>query len=210
MIKGIVKMVQPGLIKFGKMISYDYMDVVISTEFGDLEIVHTMDQIHEDQRELVKVGSIVSGMFILTGDVAIASYKNGIVKNKKNHLALLRYTLQSGDPERLRYVLSENVEYISDNAKTTFVGIDSVIDRFKFVRKSNPDTSFFALNAKIISVDEGEEILPHKVGDDCVVIAMNDKTNYISICFIEMDKDKKISKIHITTNPRYHFRVSNK
>ena len=59
------------------------------TQYGPIEFDHTIDQVDEDQRKNIKVGSVVSGICILSGDVAINEYENGAVKDLKHDLMLL-------------------------------------------------------------------------------------------------------------------------
>ena len=210
LIRGTVKNAQRGLVQFGEEKGYNYLDVIINTQFGDLEIVHTMEQLDEKERHLVKEGAVVNGIFVLSADVAIDEYKNGFVKDQEHNLALMRYVLQEGESERLRYALSEDVQYISEASNKIYNGVEEVIQRFKEVREANPNTPFFAHFADITKIQDGEEILPYSCGERCIIIAMREETDLESICFIESNEEGKISKIHITSNPRYEFKVEEK
>lgn len=210
LIRGTVKKAQMGLVQFGEERGWNYIDVIIGTQFGDLEIVHTMEQVEESGRKLIKEGSVVNGLFILSGDVAINEYKDGFVRDKKHNLAALRHTLQNGEPERLRLILSDDAEYYSEWTDTTYRGRDEIIERLNFVKSANTQRDFFAHYATVTSVDEGEEELPYKVGERCIVIALETEENYDSICFMECGEDELITKITVTRNSRYHFRIDEK
>ncbi len=210
LIRGEVKKAQRGLLQFGEEKAWNYIDVIIGTQFGDLEIVHTLEQVEEPGRNLIKEGNIVSGVFVLSGDVAIDKYKDGIVRDFEHNLAALRYTVQEGEAERLESILSDEAEYVSEWARTTYCGKKEIIRRLNFVKASNPHCDFYTHFATIISIDDGEEELAYDVGERCIVIAMESPDNYESICFMECNEENKITKIVVTCEPRYHFQVDKK
>ncbi len=206
-IRGRVKSLSIGKMEFGEESIEAFIRATIDTEFGELEIVHTADQVEKCERDNIRVGAVVYGVFVLSGDVAIYEYNNGIVLDEKNNLALVRYTLQKGDPERLRFALSETAEYVSDASDAIFSGADEIIERFKYVRKSNPDTKYFAQMATISSVDDGDGELPYSAGQRCIVLSEDEEDNYVSIVFVDVNDSGHIQKIHITDEGRYHFKI---
>ena len=68
-----------------------FIRCVVDTHFGELEFIHTLDQVPEEMRENIRVGSVVSGTCILSADVALHEYENGIVKDHEHNLRALRY-----------------------------------------------------------------------------------------------------------------------
>ena len=60
----------------------------------------------------------------LSGDAAIYDYEEGMVKNAENNLKLVAYTLEDGDPKRLRSVAAENFHYHSDSSGKDIRDID--------------------------------------------------------------------------------------
>lgn len=207
LIRGTVKNVVHGIIKLGDQEIPSFIRTYITTEHGDLEIAHTIDQVDESDRKNLRAGAVVSGLFVLSGDVAIYEYDKGIVRDEAHNLSLLRYTLQKGDPKRLRGVLRENSVYVSEASGMEWIGVNEIIDRFQFVRDANPDRKYFAHLATIVSIDDGDETLPYNVGQRCVIIAEDETDNYVSIAFLDMDEDGYITKLTISTNSRYHFKV---
>jgi hypothetical protein len=139
--------------------------------------------------------------------VAINQYSKGIVRDEDHNLALLRYTLQKGDPKRMCSVLRENSVYVSEASGAEFVGADEIIERLQFVRASNPDRDYFAHLATITSIDDGDEALPYGIGQRCVVLAEDEEDNYVSIAFLDLDEDGFITKMTISVSSRYHFKV---
>ena len=77
--------------EFGKEKHNAYIRCIIGTQYGDLELVHTIDQVAEEQRCNIKAGAIVSGAFVLSGDAAIYEYEKGMVLDAEHDLRLLRF-----------------------------------------------------------------------------------------------------------------------
>ena len=210
LIRGTVKSAQMGLVQFGEDKGWNFVDVVIGTQFGDLEIVHTLEQISEPERKIIKEGAIVNGLFMLSGDVAIKDYKEGYILDFKHNLALLRHTLQAGEAERLKVVLSDDAEYYSEWADETYIGKDAIVDRLNYVQDSNPERPFFAHYAIITDIVDGDEEVTHDVGERCIIIALENEDKLDSICFMECNDDNKITRIEVTRNPRYRFKIDEK
>lgn len=205
LIRGTVKGLCWGTVELFDEKADTYVRCIIDTEYGELEIVHTLEDVDESQHDNIRVGATVYGSFILSGDPAIYDYEDGCVFDEDNDLAILRSTFAGNDPERLRYALSENATYIAGYNKETVHGRDAIINRIKYVQSKNPN--YFAYNATLSAVDEDGEPLPYAVGRRCLVLAENEETNYTTIAFIELDEEGRISQIETSTNCRYHFRV---
>lgn len=209
LIRGTVKKLYHGVFALGDEKHNAYLRCIIGTEHGDLEIVHTIDEVKEEQRDNIRVGATVNGVFTLSGDAAIYEYNQGIVLDEPNDLLILRSTFAGADAERIRYVFAEDAVYLAEYNGTTYSGRDAIIDRLKFVAKEAND-KYFAHLATITSVDDGDEALPYKAGTRCIVLASGEENNYESIAFVEINDDGRISKLVTSSNSRYHFRVDEK
>ena len=207
LIRGTVKKILPGIVKFTEEGFPAFISTVINTDFGDLEIAHTIDQVDEAEREYLKVGATVCGLFILSGDVAIHEYTEGIIRDEVHNLSLLRYTLQEGDPKRMLGVLRKESVYVSEASGKEWIGPNEIIERLQFVRNSNPKKKYYAHLATITSVDDGETELPYGVGQRCVILAEEEENNYVSIAFLDMDEEGYVTKLLTSINDRYHFKV---
>jgi hypothetical protein len=175
----------------------------VDTEYGPLEFDHSIDQVKESQRVNIKVGAIVSGVCILSGDVAINEYVNGAIKDFQHNLQLLRYTFTKGDPERLRNVLTDNTIYSTETSDSEFLGTDRIIEKIKDVQDNRGD-DYHAYLATITAVDDA---LEYSVGTRCIVLATGEEDNYESIAFINVNEDGMIERIKISTDSRYHFKI---
>ena len=209
LVRGTVKKLYHGVFELGGEKHNAYLRCIIGTEHGDLEIVHTIDEVKEEQRDNIRVGATVNGVFTLSGDAAIYEYDQGIVLDEANDLSILRSTFAGADPERIRFVFAEDATYLAEYNNTTYTGRDEIVDRLKYVAEA-ADSKHFAHLATIVSVDEGDEPLPYDVGKRCIVIASGEEHNYETIAFADIDAEGRICKLVTSGNSRYHFHIDEK
>ena len=70
-----------------------FIRCVADTQYGELEFHHSIDQVPEEMRKNIRIGSIISGVCVLSADAAINEYENGIVKDFDHNLRILRQAL---------------------------------------------------------------------------------------------------------------------
>lgn len=201
-----VKALFHGTFEFGENKDNTFIRCVADTQFGELEFHHSIDQVPNDMRKNIRIGSIISGVCMISGDAAIYDYENGIVKDFDHNLRLLRYTLEKGQSERLRSVLAESCAYETDNCDRSYLGADDIIARLQYVA-DNHEGKYIAHLAEISSIDT--ENMEYPIGTKCIVLADNEEDNYESIVFLTMDSDANITKIKVSTDGRYHFHIQN-
>lgn len=205
-VRGTVKALYWGILRIEEYEQKSFIRCIIDTDFGELEIVHTVEQVGESMRDNMKVGATVSFFGVISGDVAIYEYEKGIVRDEEHNLAVLRSVFCGNDPERIRSVLTKNTSYFAEYNKETYIGADAIIERLKYVQRDN-DKKHFAHMATIVGIKDGEEKIEYEAGKRCVVIATDEENNYQTIAFVEVDDDGNISEITTTENPRYEFSV---
>ena len=205
LLQSTVKKLYVGELEFEEGKVNGYIRCIVDTNFGELEIVHTYDELDEESKKNLKEGAVIFGVFSLSGDAAINEYSEGIVKNEEHNLQLLRYTITEGDPIRLKPVLSEEVIYTSDNWEDDCKGIEAVISRFQYVR-DNSDHKFFAHKAIIDETGDSAD-LAGDIGRLCLILACDDPDNYESILFLEQDESEKIKSIRISRDTDYKFTI---
>ena len=206
--RGTVKRLEYGMFEFDEDEPVrSYIRCVIDTQYGELQFAHTLDQIDERQRDNIKVGAVIYGICIISGDVAIYEYDQGIIKDFEHNFNLLRQVIVKGQAERMRGVLCDNAVYVSDASKKSYEGIDEIIDRFNYVHKVQKKT-VFATPATITSVDSEE--LEYSVGTRCLIISYDAECDYSAIAFLDVNEEGNIERIYISTDSRYHFRVDEK
>ena len=202
--RATVKRLSIGNVEFGDNKNEAFIRCFADTNYGEIEFDHTFEQVPEEFHNNIKVGAVISGVCVISADVAILEYEDGFVKDFDNNLRLLRYTIEDGESERLEYVLAPDAVYETDSYNTEYVGRQKIIERFKYV-KENRKNKYFTHNATITSVDD--ENAEYPVGTRCVVLASEEENNYESILFITVDENGMITKIKISTDERYHFRI---
>lgn len=181
----------------------------IDTEFGELEINFSPNMVDENEWDNLQVGSVCSFYGVISGDVAIEKYENGIVKNHENNLHALAFSMAGENPERLRRILADNMTYYSEDAKIGTDTADDYIERLKYVVDNvTPATINFATIKEIKKgYEENDYELSFGAGERCLVIRYSGDENYSSIVFIENDEHENIKRIYISTNPRYVFKI---
>lgn len=206
LIRGTVKALYHGVIQFDEEEHNAFIRCVIGTGYGDLEIVHTLDEVAEAQRDSIRVGATVYGVFTLSGDAAIYEYERGAVHSEANDLAILRATLAGADPERIRSVFAEDAVYRAGCSGAVYRGRDAIVERLRTVSEEG-ESRCFAHLATVVSVDEGDEPLPYGVGKRCLVLAYGDEDAYDTLAFADIDEEGRIAALVTSGESRYHFRL---
>ncbi len=202
-----VKKVYHGDFTFGENTEHFFIRCVAETENGDIIFAHTLHQVEEKYRDNIREGAIISGACVLSGDVAIYEYENGIVKTAENALRVVRQAVASGESERLRPVLAETAVYDSKFSETNSMGADDIIRRLKGIRNAIEKT-IYVHPATITSVDSDE--LEHGVGARCLILCPGDAEAYHLLMFVDVNADGEITGIHVDNDSRYHFRIDGK
>ena len=205
-IRGTVRGLYHGVFELNGEKHNAFIRCRIDTEFGPLDILHTADQVKEEQIKNLKVGATVVAYAVLSGDVAIYEYDKGVVRDEEHNLAALRYMFAKNDPERIRSILREDATYRAEYNNMEFVGRDAIIERLKLVQKNNKKSVHVDFG-RIVSVDEGEKEVDYGVGKRCLLIMQEGDGGYYSVVFIDMDEDGYVSRLVTSTNGRYHFAV---
>ncbi|MDD6095483.1 MAG: hypothetical protein PUC29_07060 [Clostridia bacterium] len=204
-----VKELYRGTFGLGEDEKISYIRCVADTNYGEIEFDHAIDFVQEEQLDNIRVGAIIDGVCIISGDAAIGEYQDGAVFDLEHDLRLLRYVMSEGKVNKLKGVVNDNTQYISYSYDKIFKGTEEVIGKFKTVydNQQNSDTKHFAHMATITSVDDSG--LEYPVGTKCLVLAYNEEDNYAAILFLDVDDDGRIENIKITNDSRYQFSIEN-
>ena len=204
--KGTVKKLSWGYVNITGEGKEAFLRCFIDTQYGTLELEHTFDQVAKEQLENIAEGSIVSGVCVLSGDLAIDEYEDGIVKDHEHDLRLLRYTFVKGEEERLKTVLKEDAVYISETTGKQYSGRDSITKQIRYVI-DNRNCDLITEMATITNAEDGME---YSTGTRCFLLAYGEDKEFEAIVFIDVDEEGMISRIKISTDCRYHFKVDDK
>ena len=207
LLRGLVKDVKVGETFMGLEPMTTFIRATVETRFGDVEVCHVAEQVAEDQKDLVKVGSILSTLCILSGDPAIGNYAGGIWHTEAEDLCLLRNFFENGGADRLRPALHSDCIYHSDYSGQDLEGVEATIALLKDVESALDDESrYFAYPARITRVEEGGGAPPRFApGKECLLLAQGGPEQYVALCFVETDSVGRIKELHLSQDGRYHF-----
>ena len=201
---GKVKHVYSGSFVMGDKEYHTYYRCIIDTNFGELELNHAPSQIADEQREYICEGSIVGGVCIISGDVAIAEYAGGAIKD--HDLKLLRYVISSGKSDKLFGVLKEYTLYQSDSSGREFVGPKAITERIKYVHDNLAEDDRCTVSFATITQANHENAV-YPVGTRCLVLSYSKTEDFESIIFIDVDAEGMITHIKVSTDAGYKFKV---
>ncbi|MBP3371298.1 MAG: hypothetical protein J6L88_02105 [Clostridia bacterium] len=200
----VVKSLRHGIFEMGDEQLKTFIRCFVDTQFGELEFDHTLEQVPEEQRKNIKVGSVITGVCVLSADVAIGDYENGIVKDFDHNLRLIASVITEGDAERMISILIADAIYETDSYQQTYTGVQAIVDRFMFVHEHR-DKSYEAYYATITQTED--VCLEYPVGTRCIVLKSEDEDGYESIVFLTVNEEGMVTKIKVCTDTRYRFQV---
>lgn len=194
-----------GVVELGGQQMRSFLYCNADTEYGALDFVHAIEQVPEEERPMMKEGSVISGICVLSGDAVIFEYENGIVLDHEHDLHLLRDCIVRGDEGRLRAILTEDAEYMADGSSDGIKGVDKIITVLQKYRSEKEGRIYTYLGEICAVADLEEKIKPE--GTRCIVVAEDEKENYVAVVFVDVDGEGKIKSIRWTADGRYQFRL---
>lgn len=183
--------------------------LTIKTNFGPLQIAVSKKLFNID----FNVGEIVLTQCVVSGDVLIDDYDKGAICDKEHYLSLFQDACERNDFSRFYNCIVDDCVYTTEwNDTHEFIGKEKIIEHLESVIKTRLEQRIksFPFRTVISMIEEGETELIHCVGEKCVVVADDEKDNFVYIAFIDCNEENKINKIEIVTNSRYHFAVEEK
>lgn len=182
-----------------------YIRCFADTQYGKMEFDHTLEQVPENQRGNIKVGSVISGVCVISGDAAVNEYSNGAIKDFDHDLKLLRYVFSEGNAEKLSGVLTPTAVYTSKVSGRDYCGPDDIIDRMNYVHESHKNSKKYV--ADFATVEEAGEDSDYPVGTRCLALSQEGKSGYESLAFIDVDDKGMITNILVSADTSYRFSV---
>lgn len=208
-LRGVVKDAQVGETYMGLEQMTVFVRIRVETIYGDLDICHPTAMVAEDQRDLVKPGSVVSVLCELTADAAVGRYEGGIEFGEEQDLALLRQFFEHGGADRLRPALHGECEYLSEYSGSRLDGVEATIALLKDVEAAlDEESRYFAYPAHILRVQEDPsqaEPAAYGPGKAFLLLAQGGPERYVALCFIETDSLGRIKTIYLSRDGRYIF-----
>ncbi len=208
LLRGVVKDAKVGETYMGMEPMTTFVRVTVATSLGDVELCHTAEQITEEEKDLVRVGSTVSALCVLSGDAAVGELSDGVFFGEEQDLALLRYFFEHGGADRLRSAMHSECAYVSEYDGTRVEGQEAVIAVLKGVEEAMGEGScYFAYPAHLTGVDasEGQEPPRYHKGKGCLLLSEGGPERYVALCFVETDSLGRIRELHLSCDSRYNF-----
>lgn len=183
--------------------TYPFLDVIIETDLGEIEICHTRQQVEISLQKNIEVGSIICGEFYISGDAGIDRYEHCIPQNVDDNLRVVRDVILGGDAGRLYDIIDRNrCVYHSHTKDKEYHGYEEVANLFTDL-SSAMDLSKLDVHYAFVreSLIEGG----YEPGHQCLIIEYNNQKGDISALFLEHDENQKIKKINIVSVEGYKF-----
>lgn len=207
LVKGTVKALVKGKLQFTEEEWEPFIRCVIDTQFGELEIVHSYQQIPEEQRDNFDEGAVVSCLCLLSADPGIQEYADGAIYDEEHDLLLYKDAVIRQSSNRMVGAIAEDAVYSTQSGKF-FEGKANVIDRMKYVDEARKAKNLHArgIMATITHPEEPTAELEYCKGKRCLILCYEeDKYSYGAIAFIDTDGDGKISRLTVSTDSGYRF-----
>lgn len=199
LLEGIVKDAKVGESSMGLEMMTRFARITVETPMGDIEMCHALDAVSEDQKDLVKNGSVVSAYCHLSGDAAIGEYAAGIHFNVDQDLTVLSAFFREGGVQRLRPILrSDCAVTFLDNRQE---GIELSLSLLDEVGRELRETNLCHGVPGRITGGEGLAI----PGQKCLLLGNGNEGEYAFLCLPDVDSLGRLRSLRITNDARYEF-----
>ena len=192
--RGVVKRVEERYLQFGEEAVPAMVCAIVDTQYGELEIIHTEEQVKEEQRELIRPGSTIFASLIISADPAIYEYGAGYIKSKENDLRVLKEAMIKGRTAKLASRMAEDCIYKSKVGRHFTKGKQQIVDLLEGVYKDTKldySARQGVLKKSVSSIDDGM----HQENEICLVLFGNDVPE--SACFLTYDEESNITSIQL-------------
>ncbi len=197
LLQGTVKDAKVGETFFGMEPLTKFVSVTVSTPMGDVELCHPMDLVEENQRDLVRPGTVVSALCVLSGDCAVGEYAGGVVYGEEHDLAALTAFFRRGGAERLRpLVRSDCVCTFLENRQE---GQENALALLGMVQG---DLAAAGMDRCETGVLTGEGVRGRK----CLLLGGKD--GFAFLCLLQLDSLGRLREITITNDPKWDFELA--
>ncbi len=199
LLEGVVKDAKVGESYMGLELMTKFVRATVETSMGDIELCHPLDILREEEKDLVKNGSVVSAYCHLSGDTAIDQYIGGIIYNEEQNLIVLSDFFRNGNLGRLRPILrSDCTAVFLDNRQH---GLEMSLSLLEEVGK---DLREAGLHHAVPGRVTGGEGLA-RPGQRCLLLGSGKEGEYAFLCLLDVDSLGRIRSLTITNDARCEF-----
>ena len=197
LLQGVVRDARIGETFFGMEPLTKFVSVTVETNMGSVELCHPMELVAESQRDLVRPGTVVSALCVLSGDCAVGEYASGVVFDEAHDFAVLSAFFRDGGAERLRPLLhSDCVCTFLENRQET---PENALALLTMVQR---DMSAAGLTRRVPGVLTGEG----RRGRKCLLLGNED--GFAFLCLLTLDSLGRVKEITITNDPACDFELA--
>ena len=184
LLQGLVRDARVGETFLGMEPLTKFVSVTVSTRMGDVELCHPMELVAEDQRDMVKPGTVVSALCVLSGNCAVGEYAGGVV------------FFREGGAERLAPLLrSDCVCTFLENRQE---GTEDALALLSMVQQ---DMAAAGLRRCVPGVLTSEGVRGRK----CLLLG--NEEGFAFLCLLELDSLGRVREVRITNEPEWEFEV---
>jgi len=199
LLEGVVKDAKVGESYMGLEMMTRFARITVETPMGDIEMCHALDAISEDQKALVKNGSVVSAYCHLSGDAAIGKYSAGIRFSVDQDLKVLSAFFRDGGVQRLRPILRSDcaVTFLQNRQEGNELALSLLSEVGRELREAGLSHG----TPGRITGGAGLSI----PGQKCLLLGNGNPGEYAFLCLPEVDSLGRIRSLRITNDARYEF-----
>lgn len=197
LLQGVVKDAKVGETYFGMEPLTKFISVTVSTPMGDVELCHPVELVAENQRDMVKPGTVVSALCVLSGNCAVGEYAGGLVYDEAHNLAALTAFFRDGGIQRLRpLVRSDGVCAFLENRQE---GQENALALLAMVQRDLAAAGMDRCETGALT-SEGVR------GKKCLLLG--NREGFAFLCVFEPDSLGRIREITITNDPKWDFELA--
>ena len=199
LLEGVVKDAKVGESYMGLEMMTRFARITVETPMGDIEMCHAMDAISEDQKDLVKNGSVVSAYCQLSGDAAIGKYSAGIRFSVDQDMKVLTAFFRDGGVQRLRPIMRSDcaVTFLENRQE----GIELSLSLLNEVARELREVGLCHGTPGRVTGGTGLSI----PGQKCLLLGNGNEGEYAFLCLPEVDSLGRIRYLRIINDARYEF-----
>lgn len=196
LLQGVVTDARVGETFLGMEPLTKFISVTVSTRMGDVELCHPMELVAEDQRDLVKPGTVVSALCVLSGNCAVGEYAGGAVFDEAHDFAALSRFFREGGAERLRPML--HGDCVCTFLENRQEGAENALALLSMVQQ---DMAAAGMDRSASGTLTGQGVRGRK----CLLLGSAE--GFAFLCTLELDSLGRVKEIRITNDPGVEFEM---
>ena len=172
--------------------------VYLDTIFGSLGIFVNIDDLEEESKRNLKVGSYYYGCLQIRASASIGDRANGISMDPSDTLLAFKTYLKSGMPDSIYNIgqfMLDDVRYCSTTLPEPIEGYEDTANYLMRVISSRRPRRLWVREATVTKADPSCPY-PHKVGESCLAVRFN-PSQIDQLIFLSFNEHNFISQIDV-------------